>query len=128
MGRVDGKIAFVTGGANGMGRSHALLLAREGATLIVTDMDEKGGNAVVEEINDHGGQARFFRHDVSSVSDWERISQQAMSTFGRVDILVNNAGILVFLLCRIPRMKTSHVFSTSMLKAYSMAQNTYCPR
>ncbi|PKQ01529.1 MAG: cyclopentanol dehydrogenase, partial [Alphaproteobacteria bacterium HGW-Alphaproteobacteria-12] len=46
MGRVDGKTAFVTGGANGMGRSHALLLAREGATLIVTDMDEKGGNAV----------------------------------------------------------------------------------
>lgn len=96
MGRVDGKIAFVTGGANGMGRSHALLLAREGATLIVTDMDEKGGNAVVEEINDQGGQARFFRHDVSSASDWEQISQQAMSTFGRVDILVNNAGILVF--------------------------------
>lgn len=63
MGRVDGKIALVTGGANGMGRSHALLLAREGATLIVTDMDEKGGKAVVEEINDNGGQARFFRHD-----------------------------------------------------------------
>ena len=96
MGRVDGKIALVTGGANGMGRSHALLLAREGATLIVTDMDEKGGKAVVEEINDNGGQARFFRHDVSSVPDWERISQQAKSTFGRVDILVNNAGILVF--------------------------------
>ncbi len=55
MGRVDGKIAFVTGGANGMGRYHALLLAREGATLVVTDMDEKGGHAVVDEINAEGG-------------------------------------------------------------------------
>jgi cyclopentanol dehydrogenase len=95
MGRVDGKIALVTGGSNGMGRSHALLLAREGATLIVTDTDEKGGNAVVEEINAQGGQARFFRHDVSSVSDWEQVTEQAMSTFGRVNILVNNAGILL---------------------------------
>jgi cyclopentanol dehydrogenase len=85
----------VTGGSTGMGRSHALLLAREGATLIVTDTDEKGGNAVVEEINAQGGQARFFRHDVSSVSDWEQVTEQAMSTFGRVNILVNNAGILL---------------------------------
>ena len=101
MGRVDGKIALVTGGANGMGRSHALLLAREGATLIVTDMDEKGGKAVVEEINDNGGQARFFRHDVSSVPDWERISQQAKSTFGPAGLRGDRSAGRNGRLCRI---------------------------
>lgn len=95
MGRVDGKIAFVTGGANGMGRYHALLLAREGATLVVTDMDEKGGHAVVDEINAEGGQARFIKLDVACPSDWKSAVEHTIATFGRVDILINNAGILV---------------------------------
>jgi cyclopentanol dehydrogenase len=95
-GRVEGKVALVTGGANGMGRSHAMLLAREGATLIVTDRDEEGGKAVIDEINREGGQARFILHDVASAKDWERVSEQTLSTFGRLDILVNNAGILLF--------------------------------
>lgn len=96
MGRVDGKIAFVTGGANGMGRSHALLLAREGASLILSDMDEKNGQAVVDEINAEGGQARFFKFDVAKSSAWKSVIDESMSAFGRIDILVNNAGILTF--------------------------------
>ena len=79
-----------------MGRSHALLLAREGATLIVTDQDEEGGRAVVDAINKEGGQARFLAHDVASAKDWERVSEQTLTTFGRLDVLVNNAGILLF--------------------------------
>lgn len=95
MGRVDGKIAFVTGGANGMGRCHVLLLAREGATLVVTDVDEKGGRVVVDEINAEGGRARFIKLDVARSSDWKSAVEETVATFGRVDILINNAGNLL---------------------------------
>ncbi|MCE5191520.1 MAG: glucose 1-dehydrogenase [Actinomycetia bacterium] len=95
MGRVSGKIAMVTGGALGMGRSHSLLLAREGAKVVVTDVNEAAGQATVDEINAAGGEAIFILHNVASEADWKRVVAAAVEHFGRIDILVNNAGILI---------------------------------
>ena len=94
-GRVEGKIAFVTGGGSGMGREHALLMAEEGASIIVSDVNEAGGRETVSMINSKGGQGLFINFDVASETAWQAAVNQAVSTFGRVDILVNNAGILL---------------------------------
>ena len=94
MGRVQDKVAIVTGGASGVGKADCLLLAREGATVVVTDIDEKNGQAVAKEISDKGGQARFVKHDISSESDWQNVIKVAKEAFGGLDILVNNAAIL----------------------------------
>ena len=94
-GRVAGKVAIVTGGGQGMGRSHSLLLAVEGATVVVTDVNETSGAAVAAEINAAGGRAVFIRHDVTSSSHWRAVVDEAVAKFGKVDILVNNAGILI---------------------------------
>ena len=94
-GRVEGKIAFITGGGSGMGREHALLMAEEGATIIVSDVNEAGGRETLSMINSKGGQGTFVNFDASSEAAWQSAVSQAVSTFGRVDILVNNAGILL---------------------------------
>ena len=94
-GRVEGKIAFVTGGGSGMGREHSLLLAEHGASVIVSDVNEAGGRQTVADINGKGGQGLFIKFDVAKEAEWKSAVDQAMSTFGRVDILVNNAGILI---------------------------------
>ena len=94
-GRMSGKVAIVTGGAQGMGRSHALLLAAEGAKVVVTDVREAAGKAVAEEISDAGGTARFITHDVTRSADWQRVLEETVNEFGKLDVLVNNAGILI---------------------------------
>ncbi|NLS11178.1 glucose 1-dehydrogenase [Nesterenkonia sp. MY13] len=94
--RVEGKVAIVTGGAQGMGRTHSQLLAEEGASVIVTDVDSVAGQETVRLIEDAGGSAAFIQHDVASASDWDTVVKHAMDSHGRIDVLVNNAGILVF--------------------------------
>jgi NAD(P)-dependent dehydrogenase (short-subunit alcohol dehydrogenase family) len=103
MGLFDGKVAIVTGAGRGIGRGHALLLAKEGASVVVNDLggDGRGEGAdltpaqdVVKEIEDAGGHAVV---NGANVADWgaaEQMVQQAVDTFGRLDILINNAGIL----------------------------------
>lgn len=94
MGRVQGKVALVTGGAAGLGEAAALMLAREGAVVIVTDIDAAGGARVAARITaETGGIAVFQRHDVTSEAEWEAAMALAVERFGRLDILVNNAGI-----------------------------------
>ena len=95
MGRVEGKIAVVTGAGMGMGRSHALLLAREGASLAVTDIDTGAAKETVELITEAGGKARFWEHDVASEQSWVDVMAGVGEAFGLVDVLVNNAGILL---------------------------------
>jgi NAD(P)-dependent dehydrogenase (short-subunit alcohol dehydrogenase family) len=103
MGLLDGKVAIVTGGANGIGEAECRLFAQEGAKVVVNDLggarDGTGGSAgparkVADEINAAGGVAVANGDDVSTVEGGKAIFQTAIDTFGRVDILVNNAGIL----------------------------------
>ena len=89
MKRVEGKVALVTGAASGLGRADALMLAHEGAKVVVTDVNEEDGRRVAEEI---GGV--FVRHDVRSEDDWRLAIGTAMERFGKLDVLVNNAGIV----------------------------------
>jgi 3(or 17)beta-hydroxysteroid dehydrogenase len=93
MGRVEGKVALVTGGAMGIGKACALLLAREGAAVVVTDIQEADGVAVVRVIEAAGGRALFVKHNVAQEADWQRVIKQTLDAFGRLDIVVNNAGI-----------------------------------
>ena len=92
-GRVDGKVALVTGGASGIGRATALTFAREGAKLIVADMNEEGGHQTVHMITEQGGDAIFVRTDVSQTVEVQALISQAVATYGRLDCAHNNAGI-----------------------------------
>jgi NAD(P)-dependent dehydrogenase (short-subunit alcohol dehydrogenase family) len=92
-GQVAGKVALVTGGASGIGEAVAELLAREGATVVVTDIDELRGPEVVTRITKAGGKAVFLEQDVTSESRWAEIVAEIERRFGRLDILVSNAGI-----------------------------------
>jgi NAD(P)-dependent dehydrogenase (short-subunit alcohol dehydrogenase family) len=94
MGRVAGKVALVTGAASGIGRASAEVLAREGASIILTDVQAMGED-VAAGIRKSGGKARFVAHDVSSEGEWMSIVAGIAKTEGRLDILVNNAGIAV---------------------------------
>jgi NAD(P)-dependent dehydrogenase (short-subunit alcohol dehydrogenase family) len=88
--RLKGKVAIVTGGAGGMGRSEATIFAREGARVMVADILEKEGQEVAKSIGD---AARFMKLDVTSEADWQALVAAAEREFGKLDILVNNAGI-----------------------------------
>ncbi|THD64099.1 glucose 1-dehydrogenase [Phenylobacterium sp.] len=92
-GRVQGKVALVTGGASGIGRGCAELLAAEGAAVLVTDLQDDKGGETVAAIQKAGGRAEHLRHDVTDEAAWERVIAHAKDRHGRLDILVNNAGI-----------------------------------
>ncbi len=103
MGLLDGKVAIITGAGGGIGRSHALLFAREGAKVVVNDLggprdgsgtDASAAEKVVQEIRGAGGQAAANHDNVSSAEGAAGILKTAIDAFGRVDVLVNNAGIL----------------------------------
>ena len=93
MGKLDGKVAIVTGAAAGIGRSTALLFVEEGAKVIVADWDEEKGRRVAAEISVAGGAAIFVRVDVSKPEDVQAMVQTAVETYGRLDVLFNNAGV-----------------------------------
>ena len=91
MSKLDGKVAIVTGAAQGMGESHARVMVAEGAKVVMTDVNATSGTAIAEEL---GSNALFVEHDVTSPADWARVMQAAEAKFGTVNVLVNNAGIL----------------------------------
>jgi NAD(P)-dependent dehydrogenase (short-subunit alcohol dehydrogenase family) len=92
-GQVQGKVALVTGGASGIGEAICELLAREGASVAVTDVDDLKGPEVVARIKKAGGEASFWHHDVTSEERWIEVVAEVMKRYGRLDVLVANAGI-----------------------------------
>jgi NAD(P)-dependent dehydrogenase (short-subunit alcohol dehydrogenase family) len=93
MKRTENKVVIVTGGALGIGRETCLLLAKEGAKIAVTDVLDKEGQALVKEINQSGGEAKFWRLDVSDENEVEKVYAEVVKEFGKLDSIVNNAGI-----------------------------------
>jgi NAD(P)-dependent dehydrogenase (short-subunit alcohol dehydrogenase family) len=91
--RLSGKVAIITGGAHGMGESEAMIFAREGASVVVADVDQPAGQQVAAKITADGGKARFARLDVTSETEWQEVIRSTTGAYGRLDILVNNAGV-----------------------------------
>ena len=92
-GRLEGRVAIITGGGHGIGRAYALRLAHEGASVVVAEIDERAALAVAQELQSAGHQAIGLRTDVSDKDSVERMAQAALERFGRIDVLVNNAAI-----------------------------------
>lgn len=88
--RLKDKVAIVTGAASGMGAETARIFAREGAFVVLTDMDAEGGQKVAREI---GNRATFMAQDVSKEEDWARVVADTLKAHGKIDILINNAGV-----------------------------------
>jgi NAD(P)-dependent dehydrogenase (short-subunit alcohol dehydrogenase family) len=95
VGRVDGKVAIVTGAASGIGRATAIALGREGARVALADVDEAGGSDASGDVERAGGVALFQRTDVGSTDDVRALVRATVGRFGRLDILVNNAGLAI---------------------------------
>ncbi|MFV0295465.1 MAG: SDR family NAD(P)-dependent oxidoreductase, partial [Hyphomicrobiaceae bacterium] len=88
--RLKDKVAIITGAASGMGAATARIFAREGAFVVLTDMNDEDGQKVAREI---GNRATYIHHDVSSEADWTKVVADTMKAHGRLDILINNAGV-----------------------------------
>jgi len=93
MGRLEGRVAIVTGGGHGIGRAYALRLASEGARLVIAELDEAAAHAVAAELQAAGHEALGLCTDVADKASCERMAQAALQRFGRIDVLVNNAAI-----------------------------------
>jgi 3alpha(or 20beta)-hydroxysteroid dehydrogenase len=89
--RIDGNVAIVTGGAHGQGAVTARVLAQAGASVYLTDLDDRAGSESATEAG-----ARFLHHDVTHSASWQMVIQQVLSDHGRIDVLVNNAGIITW--------------------------------
>ncbi len=94
-GRVAGKVAIVSGGSSGIGRASAIRLAAEGATVMVTDIDDDMGAETIALIDQAGGTGQFMSHDVADEAAWEDVVAKTVANNGGLDILVNNAGIAI---------------------------------
>ncbi|NQV22077.1 MAG: SDR family NAD(P)-dependent oxidoreductase, partial [Rhodospirillales bacterium] len=93
MGRLDNKVAIITGSARGMGEAESHLFAKEGAVVYLTDVLEEEGTAVARRIREDGGEATFLAHDVTNENRWREVIDTVVEAHGRVDVLVNNAGL-----------------------------------
>jgi 3alpha(or 20beta)-hydroxysteroid dehydrogenase len=94
MGRLDGKVALITGGARGMGKSHVRHFVAEGARVVFGDVLDDKGEFVAAGLGEES--CRYLHHDVTSETDWAAAVALAVDVFGRLDVLVNNAGVLTF--------------------------------
>jgi NAD(P)-dependent dehydrogenase (short-subunit alcohol dehydrogenase family) len=95
MGRLENKVALITGGASGMGMVASQLFASEGARVVLTDVDDDAGEQVAEKIRGDGGEATYVHADVSSESDAKAMVETAVGTYGRLTVLYNNAGVML---------------------------------
>ena len=95
MGRLDGKVAIISGGARGQGATEARMLAMEGASVVFGDILDDEGRQVEAQIRELGGEATYVHLDVTSEADWQSAVDTAVSAYGKLNVLVNNAGILI---------------------------------
>ena len=95
MGKLDGKVALISGGARGQGAAEAHTFAREGAKVVFGDVRDEDGKQVEADIRASGGAAVYVHLDVTNEADWRNAVQEAVSRYGKLDILVNNAGIVI---------------------------------
>lgn len=93
MGRLDGKVAIITGAGNGQGEFEAKLFAKEGAKVVATDINFDAVSKVANEIQESNGQAVALKHDIASEEDWQNVVEETVKAYEKIDILVNNAGI-----------------------------------
>ncbi|HVV10461.1 glucose 1-dehydrogenase [Amycolatopsis sp.] len=115
MGKLDGKVAIITGAAQGMGEAHARRFVAEGAKVVLTDLNEERGQEIAKELGDN---ALFIRHDVTSPAEWKQVLRQAEQAFGTVTVLVNNAGILG------PLVETTEFDEDEYLKVCAVNQHS----
>lgn len=92
--RLQDRVAVVTGGANGIGVAYALGMAKEGARVVIADLDQEAGERVIQDMKKAGGEGIFIRTDVSQKEDVENMVAETIKAYGKLDIIVNNAGIL----------------------------------
>lgn len=95
MGRLEGKVALISGAARGQGEAEARLFANEGAKVVFGDILDVEGEKVEAEINETGGEAKYIHLDVTNESEWETAVKESVNSYGKLDILVNNAGISI---------------------------------
>jgi len=114
MGRLNGKVALITGASRGMGTSHARRFVAEGAKVILTDLSEEAGQALADDL---GENAIFVRHDVTDFGDWEKVIKKGESRFGSITVLVNNAGVLG------PVMKTADLNEADYMQVCAVNQH-----
>ena len=95
MGRLEGKVALISGAARGQGEAEARLFANEGAKVVFGDILDMEGEKVEAEINETGGEAKYIHLDVTNESEWETAVKESVNSYGKLDILVNNAGISI---------------------------------
>src|SRR5438132_811842 len=95
MGRLDGKVVLISGGARGQGAAEAKLCAREGAKVVFGDVLDEQGKQVEAEIRESGGEATYVHLDVTREADWRAAVETAVNRYGKLDVLVNNAGIVI---------------------------------
>jgi len=116
MGKLDGKVALITGAASGIGRATALLFAKEGARVAIADWAPEGGRETVKMIKEAGGEAIFIEADVSKAADAERMVKTTVDKYGRIDILFNNAGIMGTFgsTARTPEEKWDHIININL--------------
>ena len=101
MGRIEGKVALVTGSAGGIGEAIARLLAKEGAKVVITTRHKVNeGQALAEEIQTAGGEAIFLKLDVAREDDWKRVITDVIKKYGKLNVVVNNAGSSLVKKCR----------------------------
>lgn len=94
MGRLDGKVALISGGARGQGAAESRLFAKEGAKVVLGDILDDEGKAVEAQIHESGGEAKYIHLDVTKEEDWRKAIEVTVSSYGKLNVLVNNAGII----------------------------------
>ena len=95
MGRLDNKVALISGGTGGQGSTEVKLFCEEGAKVVFGDVRDKEGKALEEEIRNSGGDATYINLDVTQESDWQSAVSKTVDLYGQVNILINNAGVIV---------------------------------